>query len=124
VASEQSVWRVVVPTTVTAGLSTGLAVAVNYATGGYHSAWMWVAVVVLTAGVLAASLWAQHTQSAPPAAAEPVPGVDLRDVRAGRTMRFKGIRAPGAGVRARRVRSGGDMSFEDIDAGHGDASHP
>ncbi len=49
-ASGQSVWRVVVPTAVTAGVSTGLAVAVNYATGGDRSVWMWVAVVVLTVG--------------------------------------------------------------------------
>ncbi|MGY2112997.1 hypothetical protein ACW9HR_03665 [Nocardia gipuzkoensis] len=123
-ASGQSVWRVVAPTAVTAGVSTGLAVAVNYATGGDRSAWMWVAVAVLTVGVFAASLWAQRTESAPAAAPEPVAAVDFEKVEADEGMWFKGIHAPKTAVRAREVRSGGPISVEDIKTGRGDASHP
>lgn len=115
VASGQTLSRVVAPTAVTAVLSTGLAVAINYATGGDHSGWMWVAVGALTVGVFAAALWVQHAQST--AGEQPRAGVDLRNVRAGRALRVKQVRG---GVRARGVRSGGDMSFEDIDAGRDD----
>ncbi|MGW6122366.1 hypothetical protein ACWFRF_25185 [Nocardia sp. NPDC055165] len=122
--SGQTLSRVVALTATTALMTTGLAVAVNYATGGDHSVWMWVAVVVLTIGVFGASLWAQSGQSTPAAASEPAIGVNLRNVKAGGALRVKGIRAPGAGVRARKVRSEGDMSFENIDAGHDGASQP
>ncbi|WP_229740406.1 hypothetical protein [Nocardia rhizosphaerihabitans] len=101
-------------------MSTGLAVAVNYATGGDHSAWMWVAVAALTVGVFAVSLWMQSGQSV--AAGESVVGVDLRNVKSGGALRIRKIR--GGGVRAHKVRSGGDISFEDIDASRNDASHP
>ncbi|WP_063010643.1 hypothetical protein [Nocardia nova] len=121
VASRQTLSRVVAPTAVTAVMTTALAVAVNYATGGDHSVWTWVAVAALTGGVFAASLWLQRGQSVPGAAQEPLVGVDLQNVRAGKALRVKGVRGSGAGVRARRVRSGGDMSFEDIDTGHGGA---
>ncbi|MGV9540167.1 hypothetical protein [Nocardia beijingensis] len=120
----QAVRRVAVPTAVTAVFSTGLAVAVNYATGGDHSVWMWAAVAVLTVAAFVGSLWMQLAAGPPSAGAELVPGVDLRNVKSGGRMGFKGIRAPGVGVRARKVQSGQDMSFEDIDAGRGDASHP
>ncbi|MFC8529248.1 hypothetical protein [Nocardia sp. NPDC057227] len=111
-----------VPTAATALVTTGLAVAVNYATGG-GAVWVWMAVAVLTVAAFGASLWLQF--AAPAAGAvEPVAGVDLRNVKSGGRMGFEKIRAPGVGVRARRVRSKGDMSFEDIEAGRGDASHP
>ncbi|WP_157171919.1 hypothetical protein [Nocardia higoensis] len=72
--SGQTMWRVVVPTALTAVLSTGSAVAVNYATGGDHSGWMWVAVAVLTVGVFAVSLWTQAAGSS--TASQPMaPGV-------------------------------------------------
>ncbi|MEV0031773.1 hypothetical protein [Nocardia sp. NPDC050793] len=100
-------------------MSTGLAVAVNYATGGDRSAWMWVTVAVLTVGVFAASLWAQRAQSAPAAAPDPLPGLDIADAETVGAMRFKGIR----GVIARRLRAD-EMSFEEINTGRGDASHP
>ncbi|MBF6297765.1 hypothetical protein IU459_09430 [Nocardia amamiensis] len=114
----------ILPTAATAAMTTGLAVAVNYATGGDHSAWTWVAVAVLTVGVFAASLWVQRGQSTPPPGHEPTVGVDLCNVKAGRILRVKGIHATGTGVRARRVRSGGDMSFEDIDTGRNNPTHP
>ncbi len=114
--------RIVLPTAATAVMTTGLAVAVNYATGGDHSVWMWVAVGVLTVGVFAASLWVQRGQSAP--SREPAAGVDLRNVKAGRALRVNGIRAAGTGVRARKVRSGSDMTFEDIHTGRDDTTHP
>lgn len=121
-APGQTLSRVILPTAATAVMTTGLAVAVNYATGGDHSVWTWVAVVVLTVGVFAASLWVQSGQNTPPPGRQPVVGVDLRNVKAGRALRVKGIRATGTGVRARRVRSGGDMSFEDIHPGRDDAT--
>lgn len=118
-ATGQTLAGVVVPTAVTAAMSTGLAVAINYATGGGHSAWVWVAVVGLTVGVFAVSLWMQGGQSA--AAGEPV-GVELRGVKAEGALRVKKIR--GGGVSAHKVRSGGDMAFEDIDARRNDAPQP
>ncbi|MEU1548966.1 hypothetical protein [Nocardia sp. NPDC005745] len=122
--SGQTLSRVALPTAATAATSTALAAAVNYATGSDHSAWTWVAVVVLTVGVFAASLWVQRGQSTPPPESEPAVGVDLRDVKAGRALRVRGIRATGTGVRARRVRSGGDMTFEDIHSGRDDTPRP
>ncbi|WP_157115173.1 hypothetical protein [Nocardia niwae] len=113
----------VVPTAATAVLSTGLAVAVNYATGGGRSVWMWLAVAVLTVGVFATSLWMQRAQSSP-VAPEPASGIELGDVRAGGGLRAEGVRAPGTGVRVSKGRFGGDLDFKDIDAGRGDASHP
>lgn len=122
-ASGQAVRRVVVPTAATAVLSTGLAVTVNYATGGGHSVWMWLAVAVLTVGVFATSLWMQRAQSSP-VAPEPASGIELGDVQAGGGLRAEGVRAPGIGVRVSKGRFGGDLDFRDIDAGRGDASHP
>ncbi|WP_431957989.1 hypothetical protein [Nocardia lijiangensis] len=123
-SSGQTLLRVVLPTAVTAVLTTGLAVAVNYATGGDHSVWAWVAVVVLTVGVFAASLWVQRGQSTPATDRELAIGVDLRNVKTKRGLLVKGVRSTGTGVRARRIRSGGDMSFEDIDTGRDNPTHP
>lgn len=114
--SGRTLSRVVAPTAVTAVMTTGLAVAVNYATGGDHSMWTWTAVGVLTVGAFAASMWLQHVQATP--SPEPAVGMVLRNVKSGGGLRVKGIRASGTGVRAHKVRSRGDMSFEDIDAGH------
>ncbi|MGV9835332.1 hypothetical protein ACWDUL_14230 [Nocardia niigatensis] len=113
--------RVVMPTAATAVLATGLAVAVNYATGANHSVWAWVAVVALTVGVFAVSLWVQH---APSTDRELAIGVDLRNVKTERGLRVKGVRSTGTGIRAARVRSGGDMSFEDIRTGVDNPTHP
>ncbi|MFR9773176.1 hypothetical protein [Nocardia sp. SC052] len=123
--SGQTVSRVVAPTALTALLSTGLAVAVNYATGGGHSVWVWVAVAVLTAGVFAASLWMQLAQSS--ADSQPARGVFLRKIKSGGGFRADGVRAPGTGVEVDKGRFGGDLEFKNIDAGQprrGDASHP
>ncbi|MGW4370490.1 hypothetical protein ACWEKT_33090 [Nocardia takedensis] len=102
-------------------MTTSLAVAVNYATGGSHSMWVWVAVGLLTVGIFVTSLWVQRAQSPPADFSQPVFAVDLRNVKAGREIRVKGVRA--GGVRARRVRSGADMTFEDIDLRRGDGTH-
>ncbi len=122
VFSGQTVSRVIAPTAVTAVLSTGLAIAVNYATGGDHSVWMWVAVAVLTVGVFAASLWMQLAQSS--ANPQSARGVFLRKVKSRGGLRAEGVRAPGTGVEVDGGRFGGDLEFKDIDAGRGDASHP
>lgn len=121
-ASWQTVSRVVVPTAVTAVMSTGLAVAVNYATGGDHSAWMWAAVSALTVGCFGASLWLAVRQTSP-VAPEPTSGVDLSDVKAG-GLRIRGVRAAGTGVKVRKGSFRGDVDVSDIDGGRGDASHP
>ncbi|MGW0252695.1 hypothetical protein ACWDYH_39340 [Nocardia goodfellowii] len=113
-------WQVAVPTAATAVLSSALAVAVNIATGGDHSVWAWGAVVVLTVAVFAVSLW---TQSTPTSDTRSPFGVDLRNLTAGRDMRFSRIRTRSSGFRARRLKAGQDMSF-DIDVGHDDASQP
>ncbi|MET8779079.1 hypothetical protein ABZV58_29095 [Nocardia sp. NPDC004654] len=123
--SGQTVSRVVVPTALAALLSTGLAVAVNYATGGGHSVWVWVAVAVLTVGVFAASLWMQLAQSS--AAPQAARGIFLRKIKSRGGLRADGVRAPGTGVEVDGGRFGGDLEFKNIDAGRpdrGDASHP
>lgn len=121
-------WRVVVPTAATAGLSTALAVAINVATGGGHSVWAWVAVAVLTVGVFVVSLWLHHNQSsAVPAAPAPEPalGIDLSDLQTPGGMSAEGVHSTGTAVKIDKGRFGGGLVFKNIRAGHGDVPpHP
>jgi hypothetical protein len=96
-------------------------VAVNYATGGGHSLWMWVAVAVLTAGVFAASLWTQSTQSST-LSNESTRGVFLRKIKSQGGLSADGVRSSGTGVEIAGGQFGGDMEFKNITGG--DASHP
>ncbi|MGV9336957.1 hypothetical protein [Nocardia sp. NPDC003726] len=121
--SWQAVRRVAVPTGVTAVVTTGLAVAVNYATGGDHAAWAWVAVAVLTVAAFGTSLWLQLAAQPPAPVPEPVAGIDIEDASAVRDMRFGQVHGPGPGVRGRRLQAGRDMTFDNVDS-RGDASHP
>ncbi|MFF5034493.1 hypothetical protein [Nocardia salmonicida] len=121
--SWQVVRRVAVPTGVTAVVTTGLAVAVNYATGGDHSMWAWVAVAVLTVAAFGTSLWLQFAAQPSAPAPEPMPGMDVEDASAGRDMRFGQVHGTGPGVRGRRLQAGRDMTFDGTDS-RGDASHP
>jgi hypothetical protein len=100
-------------------VSTGLGIAVNLATSGTYSGWVWVAVGVLTVGVFGVSLLAQHNQSAASSAGQ----FELGIVEAGRDLRVQNVRSQG-GFRIRKARSGQDMEFRDIEPGRGDASHP
>ncbi|WP_327113960.1 hypothetical protein OHB12_33025 [Nocardia sp. NBC_01730] len=114
--------RVAVPTAVTAVMSTGLAVAVNYATGGDHSLWMWIAVAVLTVGVFAASLWTQSAQY-PTTGGDPAArGILLRKIKSQGGLRADGVRSTGTAVEVDGGHFGGDMEFKNITGG--DASHP
>ena len=121
-----SVWQVVAPTGLTALLSTGLAVAVNVATGD-GPWWMWLAVALLTLGVFAASLWLQYGQSSTGSSTSlPISsmGIDLSDVEAAGGMIADGVDATGTAVKVDKGRFGGSLEFKNIRAGHGDASHP
>jgi hypothetical protein len=76
--SSGSLVRVVAPTVMAAGASTGLAVVVNLATGG-GPWWLWLVVVALTAAGIVASLWEYRRQCA--ASATPPPEVTASGLR-------------------------------------------
>lgn len=102
-------------------VNVGVGIAVNLATSGTYSSWVWIAVGALTLGVFGTSLWAQHNQG--PATSPPATGVELGNVKA-RSFRAKNVKSPGTALRIRRGRFAEDMTVEDIEAGRGDASHP
>lgn len=108
-------------------VTVGSGIAVNLATSGDYSPWVWVAVVVSTVAVFGVSLWVQHSQSAPAAANV---DVDLGTLEAGENLRVGRVRSAG-GVRVRQTKSGKDTVIGDIETGRrrrrrrgGDASHP
>lgn len=106
---------------VSAAVGTGLAIAVNLATSGDYSVWVWCAVVGLTVAVVAVSLWNQHNQPTP--APTSASGIEFGNVKA-RRFRAKNVKSSGTALRIGRGRFREDIDIADIEAGHGDASHP
>lgn len=102
-------------------VTVGSGIAVNLATSGDYSGWVWVAVVVSTLAVFGVSLWAQHSQSTPaPANVD----VDLGTLDAGENLRLGTVQSAG-GFRVQQAKSGKDMEFWGIETGRGGgASHP
>lgn len=119
----ETVARAGAHTAATTLVTTCSAVAVNYATSGAHSVWVWAAVVVLAVCAFGISLWAQHSQSSSTPEPDSGSGVVLGDVKARGGLRVNKVRSSGTGVQVRRGKFGGDIDIEDVEAGGG-ASHP
>jgi len=102
-------------------VNTGLGLAVNLATSGDYSVWVWVAVGVLTVAVFGVSVWAQHNQAGIPSAGD----FEVGPVDAVRDALFEDVR-PRGDFRVQEVKAGQDAVFRNIEPGRdgGGASHP
>ncbi len=122
--SGSRVRAVALRTGATAVVSTGLAVAVNYATGAAHSLWPWVAVVGLTVASFVIALEQSSRETAQSAfSREPAKGVELHNVTA-RGFRARHVKSSGTGVTAVDSHFVENVDVENVTAGHGDAPHP
>ncbi|MGV9674989.1 hypothetical protein ACWDSJ_06900 [Nocardia sp. NPDC003482] len=123
-AAASVVSRVAVPTAVTASVTTGLAVAVNCATGSQRSPWLWLAVALLTVASFVATMWLYQRQRIGAGdVTVPSAGIDIADVEAV-NLHARRVRSLYTGVSVVRSRFHGDIDLENVEVTLGDASHP
>ncbi|MGW5317834.1 hypothetical protein [Nocardia thailandica] len=120
----QTLSRAGLHTAAGAVVTVGSGIAVNLATSGDYSPWIWVAVAVSTVAVFGVSLWTQHNQSTPPPTPPGNVDVDLGSLDARGNLRLGNVQSAG-GVRIEQASSGKDMKIGNIETGRGGgASHP
>ncbi|MEV6072047.1 hypothetical protein AB0L82_36375 [Nocardia sp. NPDC052001] len=107
--------RIAAPTAATALVTTALAIAINLATDGEHSPWLWAGVGALTLTSFALSMWLHHRQNGS-APTEPARGLVLTDVEAA-GMETGNIRSEATGAEIRKSTFTRDLKFGDITAG-------
>ncbi|MBO0805647.1 MAG: hypothetical protein J2P25_21545 [Nocardiopsaceae bacterium] len=101
------------PTFVTAAITSGIAIAITYATARRNDIWAWVAVGVLTLASAVASVWLYLQQQGPDAAG--VSGVAEVAIR--RKSRIRAMRADASRHARVDVGPGSDLDTLEVTAG-------
>jgi hypothetical protein len=101
------VWRVGLPTFVTAVTTSGIAVAITYATAWRNNLWAWVAVGVLTLVSAGVAVWLYHQQEDP----------DTPDVSSTANMSGSAEVTVGRGAKVRKLVQADALRNAKVDLG-------